>query len=326
MRRTTRRAGFNLVEMMVVVLIIGVLVALFMLAVTGARQSGSKVRCQSNIRQLGFGFAHYVTDAQVLPSIHTNIWASVGVYVGQRFNATSDAAYAANQNSDIGEVYRCPLDAFRRNDSLACSYAPNCQEAPANSATGPGGADQFNARYSPWSNYKLDAAKVPIADLSRLLNTRTVADAAPDTVLLVECWNQTNVIDVTHYLNWPMPALGAYLMPGNVPAPAARPLLASATDAGTYRFMAAFGQRAQAGGRTASVQREVFHSGSIAAFYADQHAELSEATYLTQKPPVHWPPFLIDPGLPTEYRSPNRPPPGRPDQTLNAPVWTREAD
>ena len=63
MSRQSNREGFTLVEMLVVVAIIGVLIALLLPAIQSARETGRRVVCANNLRQIGLSF-HLYDEAQ----------------------------------------------------------------------------------------------------------------------------------------------------------------------------------------------------------------------------------------------------------------------
>src|SRR6476646_5217870 len=71
--RKENRAGFTLVELLVVIGIIAVLVGLLLPALNKARNSAMIVKCAANERVIGQAFFQYATQFKgALPTFYTN--------------------------------------------------------------------------------------------------------------------------------------------------------------------------------------------------------------------------------------------------------------
>lgn len=104
-----RRAGFTLIEMLVVIGIVALMAALFFPVFSRVREKGRQTVCLSNERQLGVAILMYAHDNDDFLPPHSNAWAG--------------RVYPYVKNVD---VFHCPSDATSRQPPyFPVSYGVN---------------------------------------------------------------------------------------------------------------------------------------------------------------------------------------------------------
>jgi len=77
-----KRAAFTLVELLVVIMIIGTLMALLLPAVLAGKESGRRGQCLNNMRNLAHALVHYDSSKGCLPGYSQPIRRGANQFVG----------------------------------------------------------------------------------------------------------------------------------------------------------------------------------------------------------------------------------------------------
>jgi len=141
-RLKSLRAGFTLVELLVVLAIIGILAAILFPVFSKVRENGRTAACSSNLKQLGLGFLQYTQDAGGRFPGPGNLqdWGGKGHWVGgtnglSLADSNSPYAYTSPNQANVeagslypyigsAKVYVCPSNADGEDKKL--SYSMNC--------------------------------------------------------------------------------------------------------------------------------------------------------------------------------------------------------
>ena len=103
-RRSKLHDGMTLVELLLVIAIIAVLASLIFTGARAMSQRTSKLKCQSNLRQLGMGFQLYAND-------HNNLLPGQGIDYRNRW-MHQIASYLAIEDTSTAywqAIFHCPL-------------------------------------------------------------------------------------------------------------------------------------------------------------------------------------------------------------------------
>jgi len=118
-QRTQKRAGFTLVELLVVIGIIAVLISILLPTLSSARNSAKNVQCLSNLRQIGTSCVMYMQfNKGVLPPFRFESTADGGWTPGGFWaNFLNEQKYLRGNAGLSSNVFLCPnsLDELETN-------------------------------------------------------------------------------------------------------------------------------------------------------------------------------------------------------------------
>ncbi len=113
------RRGFTLIELLVVIAIIATLMALLLPAIQKVREAANRMRCQSNLRQIGIALHGFHNDYGHFPGTNNTIGTGTVSWL------RAIAPNIEQQNAQTGDtlaIYSCPSDrkVLRDNRPEAC--------------------------------------------------------------------------------------------------------------------------------------------------------------------------------------------------------------
>src|SRR5215204_2784828 len=122
-----RKPGFTVVELLVVIGIVALLISVMLPALCRSREGGNRVKCASNLRQIGLAIQMYANDNKGnFPRTHfdgaanptiianTTAWNSTNPFTGNPNNVCSSFFLVLKTQDLTSEVFVCPSSSAER--------------------------------------------------------------------------------------------------------------------------------------------------------------------------------------------------------------------
>jgi prepilin-type N-terminal cleavage/methylation domain-containing protein len=123
--RKRRRAGFTLIELMVVVAIIALLAGLLLPAVQTVRELANRAACANNLKQIGLACRAYEVDRHTLPPSYVVEMGPSWMFMIMPYVEEAELF----RRWDMGKTYYNQADIVRKTQ-LAIYYCPS-RRSPA---------------------------------------------------------------------------------------------------------------------------------------------------------------------------------------------------
>jgi prepilin-type N-terminal cleavage/methylation domain-containing protein/prepilin-type processing-associated H-X9-DG protein len=157
-----RRVGFTLVEMLVVIVIIGLLMAMLLPAVQAARESARRTSCSNNLNQLGLAMLKFEAATGAFPSIQMR------PYAGTMVNGWMPHLLPHLEQPDLFREYRPDLDWYDPANQVAVKTRVKVFECPSSLVTQRVVSGQGAA---PWDAVSYQAATTDYAASGGLMGS-----------------------------------------------------------------------------------------------------------------------------------------------------------